>query len=49
MTVEDTVYRNTWHMCVRATPSILNEKGLKKTVPVIVASFKNWGPFHKQV
>ena len=38
VTVEDTVYGNTWHMHVRATPSIVNEKVLEKTVPVIVAS-----------
>ena len=38
VTVEDTVYGNTWHMHVRATPLILNEKVLEKTAPVIVAS-----------
>jgi hypothetical protein len=38
VTVEDTVYGNTWHMHVRATPSVLNEKELEKTVPVIVES-----------
>jgi hypothetical protein len=38
VTVEDTVYGNIWHMHVTATPSILNEKVLEKTVPLIVAS-----------
>jgi hypothetical protein len=38
VTVENTVHGNTWHMHVRAMPSILNEKVLEKTVPVIVAS-----------
>jgi hypothetical protein len=38
VTVEDTVYGNTWHMYVRATPSILSEKVSEKTVPVIMAS-----------
>jgi len=38
VTVENAVHGNTWHMHVRAMPSILNEKVLEKTVPVIVAS-----------